>query len=115
MALRCVAPVGDHCGEAATWNADESRLYWTDVNRFLIHRVDEEGAVSSWLFDEPVVALSLTDRPGTLLVALGSRLILWRPADASRDDFGFDCSLWPRARLNDGRAGPRGEFWIGSM
>jgi sugar lactone lactonase YvrE len=113
--LKCVAPVGDRCGEAATWCAEERALYWCDVNRFLIHRMGEDGAVLSWHFDEPVTALTLTDAPGEWLVALGSRLILWRPKDDSRRDYGFLCEGWPEARLNDGRAAPNGDFWIGSM
>ena len=113
--LRCVAPVGDRCGEAATWCAETQALYWCDVNRFLIHRLDAEERVSSWFFDEPVTALSLTETPGELLVALGSRLIFWRPADDSRREHGFRLDGWPKARLNDGRAAPDGDFWIGSM
>ena len=35
--VRCVAPTGDVCGEGAVWAAAEGRLYWTDINRFLIH------------------------------------------------------------------------------
>lgn len=113
--LRCVAPVGDKCGEAATWSPDEQALYWCDVNRFLIHRIDAEKRVSSWFFDEPVTALSLTEEPGLWVVALASRLILWRPADDSRRDHGFRLADWPAARLNDGRAAPNGDLWIGSM
>lgn len=113
--LRCVAPVGDRCGEAATWSPEEGALYWCDVNRFLIHRLDAEARVSSWFFDEPVVALSLTETQGELLVALASRLIHWRPADDSRRDQGFRLDAWPTARLNDGRAAPNGDLWIGSM
>jgi sugar lactone lactonase YvrE len=113
--LRCVAPVGDGCGEAATWAPREQALYWCDVNRFLIHRLDAEERVKSWLFEEPVVALSLTDRPGELLVALGSKLVFWRPGDDSRRDQGFALAEWPGARLNDGRAAPNGDFWVGSM
>ncbi len=113
--LRCVAPVGDRCGEAATWSAAEGALYWCDVNRFLIHRLSSSQEVRTWLFDEPVTALALTDQAGVLLVALGSRLILWRPADDQRRDHGFACPGWPRSRLNDGRAAPNGDFWIGSM
>jgi sugar lactone lactonase YvrE len=113
--LHCVAPVGDRCGEAATWCAKDQVLYWCDVNRFLIHRLDPSGAVTSWHFDEPVTALSLTDHAGMLLVALASRLILWAPADDSRRDHGFVCEGFPQVRLNDGRAAPNGDFWIGSM
>jgi len=113
--LRCVAPVGDKCGEAATWSPDEQALYWCDVNRFLIHRLDADERVASWFFDEPVTALSLTEEPGLWLVALASRLILWRPADDSRRDHGFHLAEWPKARLNDGRAAPNGDLWIGTM
>jgi sugar lactone lactonase YvrE len=85
------------------------------VNRFLIHRLDAAERVSSWFFDEPVTALSLTGTPGLWLVALASRLILWRPDDDSRRDQGFRLAEWPTARLNDGRAAPNGDFWIGTM
>jgi len=112
---RCVAPVGDKCGEAATWSPKEQALYWCDVNRFLIHRLDAEERVASWFFDEPVAALSLTEDPDWLLVALASRLILWRPGDDSRRDHGFRLAEWPKARLNDGRAAPNGDFWLGTM
>lgn len=113
--VRCVAPVGDRVGEAALWSVDEGALYWCDVNRFLIHRLDQEEAVRSWLFEEPVTALALTTDPERLLVALASRLILWRPADDSREDHGFTLDDHPLARLNDGRAAPNGDLWIGSM
>lgn len=113
--IRCVAPVGDRCGEAALWSPDDGRLYWCDVNRFLIHAVEPDEAVRSWFFDEPVTALALTDEPGRLLVALASRLILWRPADDAREPYGFALDDFPVARLNDGRAAPSGDFWIGSM
>lgn len=114
--LRCLVPAGDHCGEALLWSAAEGAVYWTDVNRFLVHRmVLATRAVESWLFDEPCVALSPTTRPGTLLLALGSRLLLWQPAGDVRDDHGFALASAPAARLNEGRSGPGGEFWVGSM
>jgi len=116
MEIRCIAPTGDWCGEAATWCDSDATLYWSDVNRFLIHALDTRSkAVKTWLFDEPVVALSLTDNDDELLVALGSRLIFWNRKTDVRRDQGFRCKGWPDVRLNEGRAGPNGEFWIGSM
>ncbi len=112
----CIAPTGDRCGEGVVWSAEEAAVYWTDINRFLIHRLDTaSGAVHSWIFEEPVVALALTTRPGTMLVALGSRLLLWRPESDERREHGFALPGWPRVRLNDGRADPLGNFWVGSM
>jgi sugar lactone lactonase YvrE len=114
--LRVVTPIGDHCGEGLVWVASENAMYWTDVCRFLVHRVSlDTGAVKSWYFDEPCVALSVTDKAGTLLLGLGSSLILWEPATDTRTNYGFSLDTWPKIRLNEGRAGPNGEFWIGSM
>lgn len=114
--IECVAPAGDQCGEAATWVPEEHALYWTDVNRFLVHRLRlPSRAVETWQFDEPCVALFLTDTPGTLLLALGSKIIRWQPASDRRAGMGFELDDWPTVRLNDGRPGPGGEIWIGSM
>ncbi len=112
----CVAPTGDVCGEGPVWHAGEQAVYWTDINRFLIHRFNSrDGSVKSWLFEEPVTAVVLTDRDDTLAVALGSRVILWEPGSDKRRDQGFHLPGWPAVRLNDGRADPRGSLWVGSM
>ena len=38
----CIVPAGDVCGEAATWDAAANRVYWTDINRFLLHSHDPD-------------------------------------------------------------------------
>jgi sugar lactone lactonase YvrE len=112
----CVAPTGDVCGEGPVWHAGEQALYWTDINRFLIHRFDPVSqTVKSWFFEEPVTTLSLTDRDDTLVTALGSHLLLWEPATDRRTSHGFSLDGWPSVRFNDGRADPGGSFWVGSM
>lgn len=114
--VQCVAPVGDVCGEAATWSADENRVYWVDINRFLLHRLDlASGAVTSHFFEEPVVALSLTTREGTLLVGLASKLVLLDVESDTREELGIVLPGSPNVRFNDGRTDPNGVFWIGSM
>jgi sugar lactone lactonase YvrE len=115
LEVRCVAPVGDWCGEGPVWCAEEESVYWTDINRFLIHRLDASGAARSWFFEEPVTALALTGKAGTLAVALGSRIIYWRAESDERRDHGFRLPGWPAVRLNECRADPRGSFWAGSM
>ncbi|UFH48619.1 SMP-30/gluconolactonase/LRE family protein [Pseudomonas sp. KNUC1026] len=113
---RCLAAVGDRCGEAVVWSAAENAVWWVDINRFLVHRLAyPDGALLTWAFDEPVTALALTDEPGRWLVALASRLIWWWPADNRRQPHGFELPASPIARLNDGRADPQGNFWVGSM
>jgi sugar lactone lactonase YvrE len=112
----CVAPTGDQCGEGAVWHAAHSAVYWTDINRFLIHRFTvADHCVRTWIFDEPVTAIALTDRDDVLVIALGSSVILWEPASDVRHEPMFRLEGWPEVRLNDGRADPRGSFWVGSM
>ena len=112
----CASPAADWCGEGLTWHPEEQAVYWVDINRFLIHRYDPgNGCTKSWFFDEPVTTLGLTDRPDTLVAALGSRVILWKPATDERRDQGFRLPGWPAVRLNDGRPDPRGSLWLGSM
>jgi sugar lactone lactonase YvrE len=112
----CVAPTGDVCGEGAVWHAGPSAVYWTDINRFLIHRFTlSDQSVRSWFFDEPVTALTLTDRDDTLSVILGSQVILWEPDSGRRSKSIYRLGQWPKARLNDARADRRGSLWIGSM
>jgi sugar lactone lactonase YvrE len=112
----CVAPSGDVCGEGAVWHAEHNALYWTDINRFLLHRyTPEDQNVRTWLFDEPVTALALTDREEVITVVLGSRVIFWEPATDARRDSEFKLKGWPKVRLNDARPDPRGALWMGSM
>lgn len=111
-----MAPTGDVCAEGAVWHRAQQAVYWTDINRFLIHRytLDDE-CVRTWLFDEPVTALTLTDRDDTLAVVLGSKVILWEPLTDRRGAAIFELKGWPKVRFNDARADPQGSLWIGSM
>jgi sugar lactone lactonase YvrE len=112
----CIVPAGDRCGEGVVWKADERAVYWTDISRFLVHRYDTETkTVRNWFFAEPVTTLGLTDRPGTLIAALGSKVILWQPANDARADFAHPEKNLPAARLNDGRPDPAGGLVLGSM
>jgi hypothetical protein len=75
--FHCVALVADWCGEAPLWSAALKALYWTDINRCLIHRITpEDEQVPTWRFSEPVTALALTTNECLLVVVLESRLVL---------------------------------------
>jgi len=112
----CVAPTGNRCGEGVIWHEANAAVYWTDINRFLIHRfTPADNCVRSWMFNEPVTALSLTNNDAAIVVALASRIILWEPGTDSRRDPIFKLEGWPQVRLNDGRSDPRGSFWFGTM
>jgi len=102
-------------GESPVWHAEGGCVYWTDINGFRIQRlVPETGQLNYWCFTESVAAISLTTVEGWLLVALGSKLILWSPATDERLEFARpECD--PRIRLNDGASDSNGVYWIGGM
>ena len=114
--IRCVADIHDKVGEGPLWHAREQRLYWTDINGMRVHRMDPtEGRVETWHFHEPVSALALTHTQDCLLVGGEARLVLWNVARDERTVFAEFSMEPPGNRLNDGAAGPDGNFWVGSM
>jgi sugar lactone lactonase YvrE len=114
--IRCVSPVGDICGEGAVWHPEHQAIYWTDINRFLIHRLDlEYETTRTWIFHEPVTALNLTTDPDRLLVVFAFCVALWSPRSHPRVEKIFHLPTAPQMRFNDARVDPRGSLWAGTM
>src|ERR1700734_711780 len=82
----CIAATGDVCGEGVLWEHSTNSVYWTDINRFLVHRYAlNDGALKTWFFSEPVTCVMETTRRDTLALSLGSGIALWKPgSDAPR-------------------------------
>jgi sugar lactone lactonase YvrE len=114
--MRCIAATNDICGEGAVWHPGEASVYWTDINRRLLHRYTLSNAdVNTWQFDEPVTAVALTQDPEELLIVLGGQIILWNTRSCHRTSTLFQLPSWPATRCNDARVGPDGALWFGTM
>lgn len=114
--VRCVVPAGDICGEGAIWHPDQNALYWTDINRFLVHRYDPvRDTTETWFFDEPVTAVNLTTDKEVLLLVLGSNVSLWSPREHPKLRRLYSLPTAPEMRFNDARVDPRGSLWTGTM
>lgn len=112
----CIAATGDKCGEGILWEAATGCVYWTDINRFLVHRYSlERGELKTWFFSEPVTCVLATDRKSTLLLVLGSKVVLWEPERDVRHEPLFNLPGWPFVRCNDAAIDPRGNLWVGTM
>lgn len=69
--IRCIVPAGDICGEGAVWHPGQNALYWTDINRFLVHRFDAGNQTKKrWIFSEAVTAVNLITDAEILLLVL---------------------------------------------
>jgi sugar lactone lactonase YvrE len=112
----CIAASGDKCGEGILWEAATQYIYWTDINRFLVHRYNlKKAELRTWFFSEPVTCVLETNREDTLLLVLGSGAALWEPERHVLHEQLFTLPGWPFVRCNDGAVDPRGDLWVGSM
>jgi sugar lactone lactonase YvrE len=114
--IECVAFAGDICGEGAVWHPEQRALYWTDINRFLVHRFTREsGATHTWQFWEPVTAVNLTTDPDRFLLVFGSSVGLWSPCTHPHVETIFRLACAPEMRFNDAGVDARGSLWVGTM
>ncbi len=104
------------CGEGVLWAQDTQCVYWTDINRFLVHRYDlQQDAVKTWFFAEPVTCVMQTTRQDTLALSLGSGIALWKPGSEAATVPLFALPGFPFVRCNDAAVDPGGALWVGSM
>jgi sugar lactone lactonase YvrE len=114
--FKCIAPSGDICGEGPVWHTLQRALYWTDINRFLVHRYTPDNqATHTWIFEEPVTSVNLTTDSERLLLVFGSCVGLWSPSTHPYVERIFRLSAAPEMRFNDARVDPRGALWAGTM
>ncbi|MDK3073520.1 SMP-30/gluconolactonase/LRE family protein [Sedimentitalea sp. JM2-8] len=100
-------------GEGPLWHPERGQLFWFDIlGRRLLTRTARGPA--QWTFDEMVSAAGWIDRD-SLLIASETRLFRFDLVSGAATTV---CDLEadrPETRSNDGRADPRGGFWIGTM
>lgn len=115
LAFERLSDITCRIGEGATWDERAGRLWFVDIAGQTLHAWDSlPAALSSWTFDSVVPSLGLC-ASGRVVVALRREIILFDPADGGRKvvctiDLGRD-----DMRLNDGKVGPDGAFWVGSI
>ncbi|MDT0683142.1 SMP-30/gluconolactonase/LRE family protein [Roseicyclus sp. F158] len=106
-------------GESPVWDADRMRLLWADIPTGQIRAKGVDGGEETvWQLPEPVGSFGLTS-DGRLVVGLASGVALFDTATGRLDRLAEpepeQAEHLPSNRLNDGKVGPDGAFWIGSM
>jgi sugar lactone lactonase YvrE len=105
------------CGvaESPVWDASTRRLLFCDIPGKRINALSvDDGARKSWDFPEVVGSFGLC-LSGRLVVALRHRVVLFDPRTGEIADLTQSIDEPPTNRLNDGKVGPDGCFWVGSM
>ncbi|PPQ31723.1 SMP-30/gluconolactonase/LRE family protein [Rhodopila globiformis] len=101
--------------ESPVWDAANRRLLFCDINGRRINalRIDS-GERESWDFPDVVGSFGLC-ASGRFVVAQRHHVVLFDPGSGELTDLTDRVDEPPTNRLNDGKVGPDGAFWIGSM
>jgi len=116
MDFRPLNDIRCEIGESPVWDDRTDALFQVDIAAMKVYRFSPDGAdAKAWSFPTEVGSIGLAES-GKLVVALRHSVVLFDPADgASRTIAEIETALGPVTRLNDGKVGPDGAFWIGSM
>lgn len=100
-------------GEGPLWHPIREQLFWFDILGQRMLSV-EKGAQRQWRFPEMVSAAGWVDRD--MLLIAGERDLFLFDVETEETQTLIELEADNRAtRSNDGRADPRGGFWIGTM
>jgi len=105
------------CGvaESPVWDASTRRLLFCDIPGKRINALSvDDGGRASWDFPEVVGSFGLC-LSGRLVVALRHRVVLFDPRTKAIEHLTDPVDEPPTNRFNDGKVGPDGCFWVGSM
>ncbi|MFC7399855.1 SMP-30/gluconolactonase/LRE family protein [Chelatococcus sp. GCM10030263] len=112
--LRVVARIGDVLGESPTWVGSTEHLYWVDLRRPALRRLDPSGRVETWPMPE-VAAAVVPRRSGGVVLALKTGLHAFDPENGALTFLATVEEGQPENRLNDAKCDAAGRLWCGSM
>lgn len=113
--IECILPWGAQLGEAPVWHTRHQRLYWVDILRPAVYRLDPATGVNE--------ACVLPKLVSAVLPTTRDELVVTTQDGVERLDF-RNAALTPichpeaglhENRLNDAKIGPGGALWVGSM
>ncbi len=105
------------CGvaESPVWDQAARRLLFCDISGRRINALSvDTGAREGWDFPDMVASFGLC-RSGRLVVAQRHHVVLFDPRSGVLTDLTPKVAEPSTNRLNDGKVGPDGAFWVGSM
>lgn len=102
-------------GESPVYDDRRDVLFWCDILEKAIHAFSfHDGRTQSWKLESEVCSLGIAES-GRLVVALRSEVGLFDPESGIFERIAEIEADNPDTRLNDGKVGPDGAFWVGTM
>jgi sugar lactone lactonase YvrE len=102
-------------GESCVWDAERRRILFADIPAGRIYSYGTtDGQQHHWTLPDVVGSFGLS-RSGRLVVALRHRVVLFDTRRGLIEDFTSQVDEPVANRFNDGKVGPDGCFWVGTM
>ncbi|GGO67710.1 SMP-30/gluconolactonase/LRE family protein [Bowmanella pacifica] len=109
-------PVQNRLGEGVLYHQASDSIYWTDIKGKALYCYDlTEQRLTQFAPPFAISAFGFTDKPGCLIVAFVHAIALYWPKSGETEILHQGESHLPGNRFNDGKVGPDGNFWIGTM
>lgn len=113
--ISCLLDGRFELAEGLVWDELTNRLFFCDILSKQIHAMDwETKELTSWTFPKVVGSFGLC-KDGRLIIAMKDEVVLFNMETQHYDLLATIESDNPRTRLNDGKIGPDGAFWVGTM
>jgi sugar lactone lactonase YvrE len=113
--FRFIADLRGQLMESPVWDDRRGTLFACDINGRKVHEIDlDKGPLREWTFEAEVPCLGLAES-GRLVISLARQMILFDPETEERRTIWDGYEEPETSRLNDGKIGPDGAFWVGSM
>jgi sugar lactone lactonase YvrE len=113
--IECLVEARFGVGESPVWDGANNRLLWSDNTTDEIHAVDlADHTRRVWHFGGLVGSLGLTRR-GRWVVAFDNQVVIFDPETSETVPLAAIDFPPGIVKLNDGKVGPDGAFWVGSL
>ena len=102
-------------GESPVWDARNRRILFIDIHGGRLRSyAPDTRACRIWEIGDKIGSFGLC-RSGRLVMALANSIILFDTATGRRETLVGDVGEPAHNRLNDGKVGPDGCFWVGGL
>ena len=102
-------------GEGPVWDLKKQLLFWVDIEGYKLHKYNpSSGKDKSWAFNE-MIGAAIPMEKGDLLLAMEKGLTSFDFENEQLTKLGVLENSNPKIRFNDGKVGPDGNLWLGTM
>ena len=113
--VSCVWQINAELGEGPLWVNHENSLYWVDIRRRQVHRLNiTSGERQSWTFPVAVTSLAMRQAGGFVGTSPDGFVVV-NFETQTVEPIALPEAHLPNNRFNDGKVDGNGRFWAGTM